>query len=304
MSLENLVGADKYISNLVVGNPTGGDDKREGDDHIRGIKNVLKNSFPMVNGVATPAKLGCVDRTGDTMTGPLLVPAGTVAAPGLAVGAADWGLTAVGGKLAFSVAGAQKGQFSNAAQGEFSVNVASTGGWSIANRGLVNIDGAAGGLLGLSFNAARIGYLGSGVADLTLGTSQQMPILFKISGVEVARVDDDNTLKYGGQEVGFRGMPVKTTAFGYTLTRAERGGLVIATAGSLNITTAAIFVAGDVINIVNKGTANIGIVATGITLNWGTGTPATGNRVLAVNGTATLWFTANNVATLTGSGIT
>lgn len=35
-----------FISDLVVTNPPGTDDKRQGDDHIRLVKNVLKNTFP------------------------------------------------------------------------------------------------------------------------------------------------------------------------------------------------------------------------------------------------------------------
>jgi microcystin-dependent protein len=50
MALENLTGTGKYISDLVVVNPSGIDPKSQGDDHIRGIKNVLKNTFPNVDG--------------------------------------------------------------------------------------------------------------------------------------------------------------------------------------------------------------------------------------------------------------
>ena len=46
MALEDLVGPDKFISNLVNSNPTGTDVKAEGDDHIRGVKNTLVNTFP------------------------------------------------------------------------------------------------------------------------------------------------------------------------------------------------------------------------------------------------------------------
>ncbi|HSC79919.1 MAG TPA: hypothetical protein VLC08_06180 [Chitinolyticbacter sp.] len=83
MALENLVGADKFLNALVPTNPTGGDDKREGDDHIRGVKNTLKNTFPNITGAVTlnqtelnalPGAMdGKVDVAGDTMTGPLTV---------------------------------------------------------------------------------------------------------------------------------------------------------------------------------------------------------------------------------------
>ena len=54
MALEDLVGVDKFIDDLVSSNPVGStDEKKDGDDHIRGIKNVLKNSFPSITGAVT-----------------------------------------------------------------------------------------------------------------------------------------------------------------------------------------------------------------------------------------------------------
>lgn len=42
-----------YIDGLVVTNPTGTDGKSQGDDHLRLIKSVLKNSFPGITGAVT-----------------------------------------------------------------------------------------------------------------------------------------------------------------------------------------------------------------------------------------------------------
>jgi hypothetical protein len=53
MALEDLTGT-KYIDDLVSANPAVGDDVSEGDDHIRGIKNVLKTTLPNVTGAITP----------------------------------------------------------------------------------------------------------------------------------------------------------------------------------------------------------------------------------------------------------
>jgi len=62
MALEDLTGT-KYIDDLVVTNPAAGDDVSEGDDHIRGIKNVLKLTFPSIDGAinATDTELNYVD---------------------------------------------------------------------------------------------------------------------------------------------------------------------------------------------------------------------------------------------------
>ena len=56
MALEDLVGADKGLNDLVASNPDGLDPKSEGDNHLRGLKNVLLNSFgPMeAISVSTP----------------------------------------------------------------------------------------------------------------------------------------------------------------------------------------------------------------------------------------------------------
>ena len=54
MGLEDLTGASKFIDDLVETNPVGATDKKkEGDDHLRGVKNVLKNSFPSITGAVT-----------------------------------------------------------------------------------------------------------------------------------------------------------------------------------------------------------------------------------------------------------
>lgn len=63
MSLESFA----YIKDLVPSNPTGTDPKSQGDDHLRGVKQTLKNQFPgftlgkpitvnedVINALATP----------------------------------------------------------------------------------------------------------------------------------------------------------------------------------------------------------------------------------------------------------
>jgi microcystin-dependent protein len=63
MALEDLTGSNKYISNLVQTNPVGATDpESQGDDHIRGIKNVLLNTFPNITGpvTVTQAQLNAV----------------------------------------------------------------------------------------------------------------------------------------------------------------------------------------------------------------------------------------------------
>jgi len=58
MATEDLTGT-KYIDDLVETNPTGSDFRWDGDDHVRGVKNTLKLTFPNLNGPvnATPAEI-------------------------------------------------------------------------------------------------------------------------------------------------------------------------------------------------------------------------------------------------------
>lgn len=57
MSLEDLTGTSKYLSDLVKTNPVGSTDaKSYGDDHIRGIKNVLLNTFPNLTGAVNASQ--------------------------------------------------------------------------------------------------------------------------------------------------------------------------------------------------------------------------------------------------------
>lgn len=85
-----------YVSDLVETNPPGTDPKSQGDDHLRLIKSVLKNSLPTLDGPLTAAKVPFtpaggiaaeniqaaiaeldsekVNRSGDTMTGILHCP--------------------------------------------------------------------------------------------------------------------------------------------------------------------------------------------------------------------------------------
>lgn len=53
MALEDLTGSSVFISNLVPANPPQTDPAEQGALHIQGIKNVLVNSFPNINGQVT-----------------------------------------------------------------------------------------------------------------------------------------------------------------------------------------------------------------------------------------------------------
>jgi hypothetical protein len=64
MPLEDIESAGKYISDLVVTNPESTDyPGQDGDNHLRGIKNVVVNTFPNLSGpvTSTQAELNLLD---------------------------------------------------------------------------------------------------------------------------------------------------------------------------------------------------------------------------------------------------
>lgn len=86
MALENLTGPTVYISNLVRTNPAIDDPVSQGDDHLRGVKNVLLNTFPNITGPVTLTQ-GQLNEVA-TKYAPLESPAftGTPTAPTAAAG--------------------------------------------------------------------------------------------------------------------------------------------------------------------------------------------------------------------------
>lgn len=81
MPLEDLVGSNKFINSLNASWPLGSDFPDAGDDHLRGTKNVLKNSFPNVTGPVTLT---------ETQINQGSVPAGSVLAFYQAAAPAGW----------------------------------------------------------------------------------------------------------------------------------------------------------------------------------------------------------------------
>jgi len=74
MALENMTGPNAYISAMVQTNPTNTDPEGEGDDHLRGIKNCILNTFPNITGpvLLTQAQLNAL------VSAPPQVPIGSV----------------------------------------------------------------------------------------------------------------------------------------------------------------------------------------------------------------------------------
>lgn len=79
MALEDLNGPSKFVNSLNQSNPDGATDTLdEADDHMRGIKNVLKNTFPNLTAAmtATAAILNGMDARVADLELPVNAPAG------------------------------------------------------------------------------------------------------------------------------------------------------------------------------------------------------------------------------------
>jgi|SaaInlV_100m_DNA_3_1039692.scaffolds.fasta_scaffold16386_1 hypothetical protein len=68
MATEDLTGTDKFVDDLVATNPVAADSVSDGDEHIRGVKNVLKNTLPNVTAAVT-ATAAQLNKTASTFTG-------------------------------------------------------------------------------------------------------------------------------------------------------------------------------------------------------------------------------------------
>jgi len=68
MATEDLTGTDKFVDDLVATNPVSTDSVSDGDEHIRGVKNVLKNTLPNITAAVT-ATAAQLNKTASTFTG-------------------------------------------------------------------------------------------------------------------------------------------------------------------------------------------------------------------------------------------
>lgn len=98
MALEDLTGTDKFIDALNVDNPLNTDRKSQGDDHLRGIKNVLKNTFPNLSAVvvATADQLNSIISAASAATASVLMLRDANARAKVADGVADDDIATVG----------------------------------------------------------------------------------------------------------------------------------------------------------------------------------------------------------------
>ncbi len=102
-----------------------------------------------------------------------------------------------------------------------------------------------------------------------------------------------------------RAIPLQDESGGaYTLVATDAGQCVHAHSSTTNITVnPSVFAAGDAVSIVNADSSDLTITqGSSMTLR-NTADASTGNRTLSQFGMATIWFSAHNVAYISGSGL-
>jgi hypothetical protein len=125
----------EFIDDLNAANPTATDNVSEGDDHLRGLKTTLKNTFPNVTGAinATETELNYVDgvtsaiqtqldaklATGGTIATATITTLGSTTVNATTVDLGNWTVTESAGVLKFATGGVNKAKLD--ASGNFTV---------------------------------------------------------------------------------------------------------------------------------------------------------------------------------------
>lgn len=113
------------------------------------------------------------------------------------------------------------------------------------------------------------------------------------------------TLQYGGNEVGFRGLPGRTFATSSNTAASDNGSVVIFTgAGGQTFTGDTDLVSAGVCQIWNIGSASLTVAVSG-TLSWlnGGGSIPTGSRTLAIGGVVTIYHNGSGNYFVYGTGL-
>lgn len=116
----------------------------------------------------------------------------------------------------------------------------------------------------------------------------------------------NGTLQYGGSEIGLRDIPRNARTSSYTIVSSDRGKIVTHGTGAADtFTFDDSLPIGSVVMVTNYGTGPLTLAGSGVTIEWlnGSGTLSTGNRTLAIAGTATFWKPAAGFWDVWGAGI-
>ena len=119
------------------------------------------------------------------------------------------------------------------------------------------------------------------------------------------RADGNSKVKCGSVEDSkgdLRKIPINATTSSHTLIASDAGKCVTNTTGGVTVPQS-VFSPGDAVTIINHSGSDITITQqSGVNL-YNTADGSTGNRTLAARGMATVFYQANNIAYITGAGL-
>lgn len=117
-------------------------------------------------------------------------------------------------------------------------------------------------------------------------------------------VSRDGIFDGGGNELGYKGVPMLTYGTPVVLDTSHRGKMVSAAATTVTIPSG-VFSAGDTISVIASGGAGVpSYIASGAGLTaFLVGTGVTGTRTLAGNGIATIFMYSPTIAVISGAGL-
>lgn len=325
--------AFSFISQLVNTNPVGATDpKSQGDDHIRGIKTTLQNSFPNVSGAvtATHTQLGYSASFVALNTFTEAIKSDTDNTDDVGTNAVRWrrlyalsiraddthnyldnnaNVLEVGNASGWTFIKALKDFSTERSNSGGNVDLLSVNTSNTANSNARVVAQVA----GTSANDALMVWLINGGQSYSAGLDNSDGDKFKLGrntdlSLPALTIDTSGVLKYftasAEREVGFRNGQGNSQAAGYTFVSSDNGRLVGATsAGNFTINTG-VFASDDIVTFVNTTGANCTLVqGAGVTLRLAGAPGVTGNRTVSDYGWATILSQNGSVFLVTGAGV-
>lgn len=286
MALETF----NFIDSLNASNPVHATDQvSEGDDHIRGIKTTLLNSFPNIDAAVnfTPTEANrLVGLTGLTGTGNLVASASP---------------TFTGDVTVNQIGGIDQANLVDKSASE----TISGATWAFQAVTAVTYDGIA--AANLVDKSASETISGATWAFQAITVTSLNGIAATNLLDETAAIDDTVT-NSSARQPGYKGVPVKTQNGNYTLILGDAGKIIRKASGGAGETitipanASVAFPIGTVIEIINDGGGNLSIAITTDTLEeYVTGN--TGTRTLADNGKAIIEKVTSTLWKISGLGI-
>lgn len=173
-----------------------------------------------------------------------------------------------------------------------------------ANRQSLTLNASSSSILTMGVGGSSIGYMFADATGMQVGTSGSLPLSLFTNNVPRLAITAAGVISDALGELGNKDMlPRVVVTSTDTPTLADRGKALIHNVTCTETIPSGVFSIGHWFTIYNNSGAACAInQGAGMTMRFGTS--SSGNRVLANNGFATVYFLAGNVCTISGTGLT